>query len=56
MQKERQPQTIELIWDLWVEKRQQAAHIIHAVHLIEGIFKRAATMPEFILHLVVDRL
>lgn len=56
MQEERQPQAIELIWDLWVEKRQQATHIIHAVHLMKGIFKRTATVCESKLHLVVHQL
>lgn len=43
MQEERQPQAIELIWDLWVEKWQQATHIIHAVHLIKRMIKTTAT-------------
>lgn len=33
MQEQREPQAVELIWDLWVEEWQQAAHVIHAVHL-----------------------
>lgn len=33
MQEEREPEPVELIWDLRVEERQQAADIIHAVHL-----------------------
>lgn len=43
MQEKRQPQAIELIWDFWVEKRQQATHIIHAVHLMKSMIKRTAT-------------
>lgn len=44
MQEERQPQAIELIWDLWVQKRQQATNIIHAMHLgaKRGLFMKIA--------------
>lgn len=35
MKKERQPESGELVWDIWVEKRQQTTHIIHTSHLEE---------------------
>lgn len=37
VQEEREPQSVELVWDLWVEERQQATHIIHAVDLGEEV-------------------
>ena len=40
MEKERQPESGELVWDLRVEKRQQTAHIIHAGNLDETRTKK----------------
>lgn len=33
MQEEREPEPIELVWDLGVQERQEATHIIHAMNL-----------------------
>ena len=33
MQEKWEPEPVKLIWDLRIEERQQAAYIIHAVHL-----------------------
>lgn len=33
MEKQRQPQAVDLIWDLGVEEGQQATNIVHAVDL-----------------------
>jgi len=35
MQEEREPEPIELVWDLWVQERQEATHVIHTMHLRE---------------------
>lgn len=40
VEKERQPESGELVWDLRVEKRQQTAHIIHAGNLDETRTKK----------------
>lgn len=36
MQEKRKPEPIKLIWNLWVEERQQSTDIIHAMHLKKG--------------------
>lgn len=33
MQEKWEPEPVKLIWDLWIEERQQSTDIIHAVHL-----------------------
>jgi len=33
MQKQREPETVELIWDFWVQERKKATHVIHTVNL-----------------------
>lgn len=44
MKKERQPESGELIWNLRVEERQQATHVIHAGHLEETEQTRTFTL------------
>lgn len=33
MEEQGQPEPVELVWDLGVEKGQQPAHLVQAVHL-----------------------
>lgn len=42
MQEERQPEAGKLIWDLWVEERQQAADVVHTGHLEDTVTSSAA--------------
>lgn len=43
VKKEGEPESGELVWDLWVEERQQTTHVVHAGHLEERDHHRAAS-------------
>lgn len=37
VKEEGEPESGELVWDLWVEERQQTTHVVHAVNLQETV-------------------